>query len=237
MSRFRTIVLLGVAALLVLWLRPWRRLRRAAPGGARPQWFSGPARGSHSGDGVAGTARSYAAGFSSGLTGGVARPGAPAQPAAPPAEEALDALESSPAATSAPAEKGPLPFEVLDDMQGQHAAEARTGAPSADAAGPAPQEASGEQSRAVGAEQHDDLMLIEGIGPRANLVMQGAGITSFAQLAATDAERLRQILRDNGIEVLNPTTWPEQAGLAAEGHLDELRELQGRIKNGRIEQS
>jgi predicted flap endonuclease-1-like 5' DNA nuclease len=83
-------------------------------------------------------------------------------------------------------------------------------------------------------EQPDDLQIIEGIGPKVSTVITAAGIHSFADLAATNSERLRQILREAGIGVLNPETWPEQARLAAEGNWDALADLQQRIKNGRV---
>ncbi len=80
----------------------------------------------------------------------------------------------------------------------------------------------------------DDLKLIEGIGPRIASVLAGAGITTFAQLGATDVSRLKQILAQAGLAALaDPATWPEQAALAAAGKLDELKVLQGQLKGGR----
>lgn len=90
---------------------------------------------------------------------------------------------------------------------------------------------------AVGAEQSgrpDDLILIEGIGPRTSTIVTAAGISSFAQLAQADVEQLRAALADAGLRTVDPSTWPEQARLAADGRWDELKELQGRIKNGRL---
>lgn len=79
----------------------------------------------------------------------------------------------------------------------------------------------------------DDLKRIEGIGPKISSVLQKAGIMTFAQLAAADADQLRQILRDAGVRVADPTTWPEQAGLAAVGRWDGLAALQVTLKGGR----
>lgn len=80
----------------------------------------------------------------------------------------------------------------------------------------------------------DDLILIEGVGPKISTVLTAAGITTFAQLAEAGAERLSQIVRDAGITTANTTTWPEQARLAAEGKMEALTELQHRIKNGKL---
>jgi large subunit ribosomal protein L17 len=79
----------------------------------------------------------------------------------------------------------------------------------------------------------DDLRRIEGIGPKISSVLQGAGITTFAQLAAADAAQLRQILRGAGVRVADPTTWPEQASLAAADRWDGLEALQATLKGGR----
>lgn len=79
----------------------------------------------------------------------------------------------------------------------------------------------------------DDLQRIEGIGPKISSLLQVAGITTFPQLAAADVGRLEQIVRDAGITIADPTTWPEQAGLAAAGRWSELEVLQEELKGGR----
>jgi predicted flap endonuclease-1-like 5' DNA nuclease len=79
----------------------------------------------------------------------------------------------------------------------------------------------------------DDLKRVEGIGPKISDLLQAAGITTFAQLAATDASRLRRTLREAGITIADPTTWPEQAALAASGRWDALEALQAELKGGR----
>ena len=79
----------------------------------------------------------------------------------------------------------------------------------------------------------DDLERIEGIGPKIAGLLQAAGITTFSQLASADVGRLKQILSDAGIRIADPTTWAEQAGLAAAGKWDELHALQDKLKGGR----
>ncbi len=84
--------------------------------------------------------------------------------------------------------------------------------------------------------QPDDLQIIEGIGPKIAGVLQAAGISTFAQLAATDVDRIKQILEQanpNLLRLADPTTWPEQARLAAEGAWQALEKLQGELKGGR----
>lgn len=80
----------------------------------------------------------------------------------------------------------------------------------------------------------DDLKRTEGIGPKISDVLNAADITTFAQLAATDVSRLTQILTEAGLSALaDPTTWPEQARLAAAGEWDALETLQDELKGGR----
>jgi predicted flap endonuclease-1-like 5' DNA nuclease len=84
----------------------------------------------------------------------------------------------------------------------------------------------------------DDLKLIEGIGPKISGVLQAAGISAFAQLAATGVDRLREILEEadpNLLRLADPATWPEQAGLAAAGKWEALESLQDELKGGRRE--
>jgi ribosomal protein S1/predicted flap endonuclease-1-like 5' DNA nuclease len=81
----------------------------------------------------------------------------------------------------------------------------------------------------------DDLKKIEGIGPKLAEILTGAGIRTYAELALAKEEELRAILESAGsrYKMFDPTTWPEQAGLAAEGKWDELKALQGTLSGGR----
>ncbi|AQY21995.1 50S ribosomal protein L21 [Riemerella anatipestifer] len=81
----------------------------------------------------------------------------------------------------------------------------------------------------------DDLTLIEGIGPKVAELFAGAGITSFADLAKKTKEELEAILDPNGAvyAAMDPTTWPQQAQLAADGKFEELETLKGQLKGGK----
>ena len=82
------------------------------------------------------------------------------------------------------------------------------------------------------AAKSDDLKVIEGIGPKTAGVLQSSGIKTYVQLSAAGAERIKAILTENGIRA-NPTTWPEQAKLAAAGKWEALEALQAKLKGGR----
>lgn len=79
----------------------------------------------------------------------------------------------------------------------------------------------------------DDLKTVEGIGPKIEALLHAEGITTFAQLAQSDVERLREILLASGLRISDPTTWPEQAHLAASEDWDGLNALQESLKGGR----
>jgi predicted flap endonuclease-1-like 5' DNA nuclease len=69
----------------------------------------------------------------------------------------------------------------------------------------------------IAAFRQDDLEAIEGIGPKIAELLRAAGIANFAQLAATPADKVVSILDAGGsrFKLANPSTWGEQAALAA----------------------
>jgi large subunit ribosomal protein L15 len=85
------------------------------------------------------------------------------------------------------------------------------------------------------AARADDLKRIEGIGPKIASTLQDAGITTYKHLARAKVERLKEILSEAGIPIADPTTWPEQAALAAAEDWAGLEGLQGTLKGGRRE--
>jgi len=79
----------------------------------------------------------------------------------------------------------------------------------------------------------DDLKIVEGIGPKVSGLLNAAGIMNLAELSKTEVSHLRAILDNADLRFLDPTTWPEQARLAAAGQLEELESLQKSLKGGR----
>lgn len=80
----------------------------------------------------------------------------------------------------------------------------------------------------------DDLTLIEGIGPKIDKILKEAGIATFRQLAEKSPEEIKGILNRAGLRLGDPTSWPEQASLAAQGDWEGLKKLQENLKAGRI---
>lgn len=81
----------------------------------------------------------------------------------------------------------------------------------------------------------DDLKVIEGIGPKVEKALNAAGITTFAKLASTSADDVKAILTEaeGNFAGQDPTTWAQQAQLAADGKMDELKEWQDKLNGGK----
>lgn len=79
----------------------------------------------------------------------------------------------------------------------------------------------------------DDLKKIEGIGPKVSSLLKAAGIATFAQLADAELEKLQEILETNKLQYMNPSTWAEQAKIAASGDWDALAKLQEELSGGK----
>lgn len=81
----------------------------------------------------------------------------------------------------------------------------------------------------------DDLTKIEGIGPKINELLQDAGIASYADLAGTSPERIKEILSEAGGQFAShdPSTWPAQSEMARDGKWEELKTWQDQLDGGR----
>ncbi|MEL6717357.1 MAG: helix-hairpin-helix domain-containing protein [Bacteroidota bacterium] len=74
-----------------------------------------------------------------------------------------------------------------------------------------------------------DLKIIAGVGPKTEELLKSNGVRNWVELASTDVERLRAVLRDAGApyDSLDPSTWPEQARLASNGEWERFEDYQG----------
>ncbi|PID32290.1 hypothetical protein CR970_01275 [Candidatus Saccharibacteria bacterium] len=98
-----------------------------------------------------------------------------------------------------------------------------------------PRRATGVSTTRPRPARPDDLTVVEGIGPKINEILNGAGVTTYAQLADMSSESIKKLLGDAGrrYQVHDPGTWPRQAALARDGKMDELKELQDELTGGR----
>jgi large subunit ribosomal protein L17 len=92
-----------------------------------------------------------------------------------------------------------------------------------------------ESKEAKADKAGDDLTIVEGIGPKIAEVLAAAGIATYAELAKTDAEKVKEILTEAGsnFNTADPTTWAEQAQLAADGKIEELEKLKADLDGGK----
>ena len=84
------------------------------------------------------------------------------------------------------------------------------------------------------ASKGDDLTKIEGIGPKAAEALTNAGMGTFSDLSKGDAEKIKEVLTEASSRMahLDPTSWPKQAQMAADGKWDELKAWQDSVKGG-----
>ncbi len=92
-----------------------------------------------------------------------------------------------------------------------------------------------ESKEAKAEKAGDDLTIVEGVGPKIAEVLAAAGIATYADLAKTDAEKVKEILTEAGsnFNTADPTTWAEQAQLAADGKFEELEKLKAELDGGK----
>lgn len=81
----------------------------------------------------------------------------------------------------------------------------------------------------------DNLTKIEGIGPKVMEVLAEAGIDSYEKLSKSKPDAIAEILvtANSRYKMFDPTTWPQQAELAAADKWDELKELQESLDGGK----
>ena len=98
---------------------------------------------------------------------------------------------------------------------------------------PAKKEEKAPAKKAAKSES-DNLTKVEGIGPKAAEALTTAGVATFADLAKAKPEAIKNILTEASSRMahLDPTTWPKQAKMAADGKWDELKEWQDNAKGG-----
>ena len=84
--------------------------------------------------------------------------------------------------------------------------------------------------------KNDNLQIVEGIGPKMDAVLKKHGVSNWADLSQKTFEELRGLLdmeNPTRYKIINPTTWPKQAGLAADGKFTELISLQKGLDTGK----
>jgi len=124
--------------------------------------------------------------------------------------------------------------ERKNEKQEEKAAEAKQAtAPKTEEPVPVAKETTEEPKAA----KADDLTKVEGAGPKTAETLVAAGIDTYAKLAKADPEKIKEILTKASSRMahLDPTSWPKQAQMAADGKWDELKEWQNNNAKGGVE--
>jgi predicted flap endonuclease-1-like 5' DNA nuclease len=82
----------------------------------------------------------------------------------------------------------------------------------------------------------NDLTIIEGVGPKIAELCVQRGITTWWSLANCDLDVLRTMLAEAGpkFQVHDPTTWPHQARLLANGQWQKFKTLADALRAERF---
>ncbi len=80
----------------------------------------------------------------------------------------------------------------------------------------------------------DDLLIIEGIGPKINELLRAGGIDTFATLATAPVADVQAILDAAGpnFRLANPASWARQSAMCAAGEWSALRSYQDTLRAG-----
>jgi predicted flap endonuclease-1-like 5' DNA nuclease len=80
----------------------------------------------------------------------------------------------------------------------------------------------------------DDIIIIEGIGPKIAELFRNNGVSTFAQVSKLSVPEMSAILDKGGsrFKLANPGSWAHQAQLAAENRWAELKVLQDELYAG-----
>ncbi|MBC2838734.1 30S ribosomal protein S2 [Robiginitalea sp. SC105] len=161
-----------------------------------------------------------------------------ARKTAEPAKQTKE-IESAPVVETeeAEAEKAPEKAGKKADAEAKEAPAAEKAEPKKeDAPKEEATEAKKEAAPAKAAEkaEAEDLTKIEGIGPKAAEALTNAGLGTYADLAGSNPDAIKEILTEASSRMahLDPGTWPKQAKMAAEGKWDALAEWQEKAKGG-----
>ncbi|MBK8490636.1 MAG: hypothetical protein IPL49_06990 [Saprospirales bacterium] len=81
----------------------------------------------------------------------------------------------------------------------------------------------------------ESLQVVEGIGPKIETLLNEAGISSLQDLADAKGDHLQEILSSAGerFRLHDPSTWPEQARLAAAGEWEQLNTFKEYLNGGK----
>lgn len=90
-----------------------------------------------------------------------------------------------------------------------------------------------EAAQAALRESGADFTIIEGIGPAVTKLLHSEGIKSFQDLASSDLDMLKNLMKSRRNNIADPTTWAQQAQMVIDNDREGLEKLQNELKRGR----
>lgn len=137
----------------------------------------------------------------------------------------------APAAAEAAPKAAEKPAPVVKEEKAEVAVQEKVEKKVAVVEEPTPEPA---KKTAAKKETADNLTKIEGIGPKAAEALTSAGIDNYAALSKAKPDAIKELLTEASSRLahLDPTTWPKQAKMAADGKWDELKAWQENAKGG-----
>lgn len=84
-----------------------------------------------------------------------------------------------------------------------------------------------DNKNGFGGYQQDDLKIVEGIGPKIEMLLKNSGISTWQSLSKTEPSSIKAILNAAGpkYRLAIPESWPLQANLASNGEWGKLKQL------------
>ena len=145
--------------------------------------------------------------------------------------ELAEATEVPPGPTEPEPEPEPEPEFTADGTPKA----AKVAPPEQEVAAPTPSAAPSDPSPA-GKKEKDDLTRIEGVGPKIAVVLARSGIASFRALSMASQEAIDAALEAGDVRFApSKETWRDQAGLLAEGRVDEFEAMKADLVAGRAD--
>ena len=86
------------------------------------------------------------------------------------------------------------------------------------------------------AVNQEDLVIVEGIGPKIAELLKRNGVMTLIDLSRASPKALSMILKNAGprFEMHSPLFWPEQARLLSEGKFTEFEKLKDALRSGKL---
>jgi len=83
--------------------------------------------------------------------------------------------------------------------------------------------------------KENDLTVVEGIGPKIQELFHNHGVNTWRELSECSQDKCQSVLDSGGerYKIHNPGTWPEQAGMAADGLWQKLWDWQEKLDGGK----